>query len=79
MSALKTTNKKLPIHPDKLEPQKYHHRQSSLLEPSLEDFTKLHPAFTSLGFRTFLLQNKVFSLASNPEARGPDHCIYVPQ
>jgi hypothetical protein len=69
MSALKTTNKRLPIHPDKQDPPKchhHHHRQTSLLEPSLEDFTKLHPVFTSLDFGTFFYGTRSSALRPTP-------------
>jgi hypothetical protein len=40
----------------------------------------LHPGFTSLDFATIIfLQNKVVSLASNPQSEGLNPCIYAPQ
>jgi hypothetical protein len=49
-------------------------------EPSLGDYARLNPVFTSLDFTTiFFLHSRVLSLAANPKPGGPCLCIYVPQ
>jgi hypothetical protein len=48
--------------------------------PSLEDSARFDPVFTSMDFATNKkLQNKVVSLASNPQSGVPGPCICVPQ
>jgi ABC-type antimicrobial peptide transport system permease subunit len=62
--------------------------KTALCEPQPEDFTRLHPVFTSLNFSTpfffllllllLLLQIKVVEpYAQLPQSGGADLCIYV--
>jgi hypothetical protein len=52
---------------------------SSEQQPSLEDSDRLHLVFTSLDIAIIIfLQNKVVSLASNPQRRRLGPCIHVP-